>query len=470
MILASGSAADILPSGIPEHEFIYDNWDRKAVLRPDEFDYQIGPYSPDSIRFESSVFTELYDNSTERIVLFGSVRENFRSSTRRRAEAYEFLRAGLTGRINKALTFYGSFCLDEEKANDPEYRGKKWRGLAGDVDQAFVEFQSDRFNLLAGRFASFWGIRNSLILSRFRPLDGLGYRLRLGGLVISYRIAQLNRLENETDPAGPDENRYFAAHRVDYHFGSTLRFGLFETMLFGGAGRQIDLYYLNPLIFFHGSQLNEGTNDNSAVGFDFSYRPKPGLELYGQLLVDDWQIEKKNQSDQEPAQYAVRTGLFAVDVVANLDVRLEYTRVTNWTFNQMFSRNRYLYQAEPIGDLDGNDYDRLLLNFSYWHSDLSATSASISYRRRGEGRIDADWSAPWLLIGSDYSEPFPTGLVEKKLTASLRHQQFIRRHLYLDIEAGLIRTENEQNLPGDPDSRGFFRLLISGFGLFPVGV
>ena len=387
-----------------------------------------------------------------------------------RATGYESLRAGVCGQPFDRVGIYADFVLDEELAKDPFYSGKKWRGFAGDMDQAFASFESVRFNLLVGRFGAFWGPQHSLIFSPQQKLDGLAYTARWGRLSVSYRLGALDGLNPDEDSVAQFEPRYIAAHRFDWHFSDRLRAGLFETVVFGGPGRQIDLFYLNPLIFFHGSQLNENLNDNTIVGFDFDIQPLTGLAVWGQLAIDDIQLDNKSRSDQEPDEYAVMLGGYLADLWANTDVRFEYQRVTNWTFNQMHARNRYLNDGHPIGGAAGNDYDLAEIGLIHWWREFLQSSVALSYGRQGEGRIDAPWIQPWVDANGDYSEPFPTGVVKKTTSVALGLKGFVMGHAFVDFEAGVDWVRNREHVGDDNPTLLFVKLYLSLFGFSRIGL
>ena len=463
-------SAGVLPLGQAEYDFVYDRLEHIDAASPDLYDYQIGPYNLDHESFSFGPFDSYRRVSPGSLLLFSFLTEDYRTQKQARAAGYESFRGGIVGRPLKKVFVFGSFILDEERAKDPSYIGKKWRGLAGDVEEAFVNFHTDKFDLTAGRFGSFWGLRNSLILSHRQPLDGFGYTYRWGRLSISYRLARLDGLNPTRDTVTQFENRYFAGHRFDFHFSNRLRVGAFETVVFGGPGRQIELAYLNPLIFFHGSQLNEGVNDNTIIGFDFSAKPFDRIKLYGQLLVDDFQIDNKTQSDQEPNEIGYLLGGYLADLMPSIDLTAEYTRVNNWTFNQPLERNRYLFNDQPIGGALGNDYDLARASVVKWLGDEMALTANAAYLRQGEGSITAEWTAPWLATSGSYSESFPSGTVEKTTTLSTGFKGFLFDHFFVSAHTGLRHVVNYANTDGDNRTLPFFSLMFSGFVSGPVGL
>ncbi|MDH4156193.1 MAG: capsule assembly Wzi family protein [candidate division Zixibacteria bacterium] len=456
-------AGGVLPVGRMEYDFVYDRLERVEALSLDRFDYQLGPYRLDREAFRWGPFESLREIPGRSLGLFAFVSEDFRSAKEASAHGWEAFRGGIVARPHERVFVYGNFLLDECRADDPAYTGKKWRGLAGGVESAFMHVRFGMLEGMLGRFASFWGPRHSLVLSPGASMDGFAYTIRWGRLSLSYRLARLDGLNPDTDSVDQFENRYFAGHRLDVHISKRVRLGVFETMIFGGPGRQIDLYYLNPIIFFHSSQINEGMNDNTFLGFDFSVKPREGCNIYGQLLVDDFQVDSREPGDKEPDQYGILAGAYVADVLPSFDMKAEYTRVTNWSFNQALQRNRYLYEGSLIGGALGNDYDQTRFWFIKWFGDDMAASLSLSYVRQGEGEVTEEFTQPWLLATGAYSEEFPTGVVEKTFTASMSLQGFVENHFFFSLEAGADWHRNYRHISGDSRTLPFIHLKLSSF-------
>ena len=454
----------VMPLGGPEYEFLYDRFERLQADRLDRFDFQLGPYFTEKEDFTFEPFSHLVNIPQEKLSLFGFAGESFSAKRSVSSKSLESFRAGMAANPSEKLFVYGNFVLDEGLATDPAYGGKKWRGLAGDVEQAFVNYHTNSFEITFGRFASFWGLRNSLVLASNVALDGLGYTVRWGKLSMSYCLARLDGLIPETDSVVQFENRYFAGHRLDVHINKNLRVGFFETVVFGGPGRQLEFYYLNPIIFFHSSQLNEGANDNTFVGIDFDFIPRQGLRLYGQLLIDDFQIDNKVQSDQEPNQTALTVGAHLIKIIKQFDFKTNYTRVANRTYNQVLDRNRYLHNGQLLSAADGNDYDQFSVSMLHWLDNNNvAAGVNFSYIRKGQGRVTDPWTTPWLDVTGEYKEPFPSGVVEKINRISLSAKGFIGNYFFFDFEAGMDEIKNLNHIAGINQASPFVRLQVSTF-------
>ncbi len=460
LTVSVSASAGLIPLGSLQSNFAHERIDYLSNYRLDKRDYQLGPYALEWIDCDLGRTNRLNSPGTDQLRTFLSLDEQLTVRQNQRTGSIENFRGGFATSPHPRVYLFADFSLSEAKANDPEYTGKKWRGLAGNVESAFFSYQSERFHLMLGRYSSFWGGYRSLLMSPNLPLDGFGYSYRWGRLTLSYRLARLNSILGDEE-FSLTENRYFAAHRLDLHLNNKLCLGLFETVLFGGVGRQVEFFYLNPLISFHAAQMNENSDDNILVGFDFSYIMTPGHKLYGQLLIDDFQIDNKSAGDREPDQYGLLLGVFSGRLLGAFDFRAEYTRVTNWTFNQPEPRNRYLFNSSPIGNLSGNDFDQYLFESSRWLKSDLRLGLSLNYRRQGEGRILNDWTSLWLLASDNYAEKFPSGTVEKSLSISFTTRGYLNRYLYVSSEIGWQQFRNFENRPSENREFPFVSLTLS---------
>ncbi len=396
------------------------------------------------------------------------------------------LAGGLHYQPSRYFGAFVMFGLDRAKALDPDYTGKKWRGLAGDIETSAIYFRKDNLTATLGRQRVFWGPQPvNLILSQTaEPLDLLSVRYRKGRLHFSFLFARLDQSRpDSTDYVRlPDrtfnDNRYLVGHRLDIEFSNSFRLGLFETSLFGGEGRAPELYYLNPLQFFHTAQLNEHEDDNTILGLDFQFLPYPSYNVYGQFIIDDLQIDDKSQGDQEPNELGFMLGLFRAGGIGTMipDLRLEYVRITNRTYHQADPRNRYLYRNKLLGHPLGPDADSLSLALVFRPGRLQSVTVETAFRRHGEGSLYKPWDQPWMETEGDYREPFPTGTVERAVLAAVGFSGYVplsrytSEHLFLNCQAGFGSIDNKANVDGKNSDISWLNLSIGWLGHFDLGL
>ena len=453
----------------------------------------VGPYYHSDLK---KILSQYKPSSAMRIIgdvaetdirLFSIITEKIKTERNLKTQDLFSIIGGARCQLSRRFGALVLFSLDRAKAIDPDYTGKKWRGLAGDIETSAIYYKNNNLALTLGRQRIFWGPqRINLILSESaEPLDMFSARFRKGRLWFSFIFARLDRsrpdsidyirFPNQTFK----DNRYLAAHRLDIDIFRNFRLGLFETSLFGGEGRPPELYYLNPLQFFHTAQLNENEDDNTILGLDFTYLPSPGFNIYGQLLIDDFQIDRKSQGDQEPDEFGLLAGLFKAGRPGSFspDMKLEYTRITNRTYHQIIPRNRYLYRNKLLGHPLGPDSDSLSMIVRFWPDSRQYVELESAFCRHGEGSIYNPWDQPWLEIEGDYNEPFPTGVVEKSISIAVRtagympFSEYTSKHLFMILECGYRSFTNYDydNVSGENKSTAWLEFSLSWIGARKVG-
>ncbi len=474
LISGAAQAGVLIPTNFPEYQFIYDYARRleftDMALRSENL---VQPITSEALAFPYPFQTHFAAIDVSTLRLFGSLAEESFFARQSRARVYESFRGGMSAAPLRNLTIHGEFRIDEKLAKAPDYRGKKWRGFAGEVNTAYLHYKSDRWDITLGRFVSNWGPANrSLVLSSSaRPMDALLGRMQWGRFRLSFQMGQLNRLESTLpDSTIQIQNRYFAGHRLDIKLHRNLHLGLFETIIFGGYGRSFDLAYLNPLLFFHSVQLNNNSDDNTFLGCDISFYLHNRHKFYGQLLIDDFQIDKKEPGDYEPDEIGYLVGFESISFPGGIDIGLQYCRIANRTYNQIFERNRYLHDGELLGYPLGPDGDQLLLRLTHWFNYDKKGELELEYRRQGLGRVTDPWTQPWLDSPGQYSEPFPTGTVEKFLRIGLGGAILIRERLFVDFDSGVRIYKNLYHQNGNSRTLPYFGGKLSLLFSVPVNI
>lgn len=464
--------AAFLPVNQPEYRFLYEAARRQEILDGKiVLEENAAPFNLDNRLVNKFLKRHFYYTGNDKIEPFFTLGEEFNLSRYDHAHGYESIRGGIYAHPARHLSFYGNLRLDRKMAEDPSYTGKKWRSMAGEVESSYLTYSKDRLDILWGRFDGNWGPTDqSLILSSTaRPMDAFSFRFRWGIMQFSYQAGQLNKI-GPADSAGERQNRFFSGHRVDFRISKNFNLGLFETVVYGGAGRGFEPAYLNPFMIYHSVQLNDFTDDNTFLGFDAAWLIAGRHKLYGQILVDDFQIEKKIPSDREPNELGFMIGGQSLDLFDFFDISGEYIRINNRTYNQKYERNRYDNRGALIGHELGPDADRWRLILSKWFEYENRMSLNLSYERHGEGRYDSPWTEPWLDSAIVYRESFPTCTIEKRFTAAVEFSGFIKTDFYFNFNGGIRFIRNFNHAPGDRRTVPFasLNLIFTYSGLVKV--
>ncbi len=418
--------------------------------------------------------------------IFTIISERYYAKKNQTGQDLPLISGGITYRPGKHFGAISHFVLDRAKAVDPDYTGKKYRGLAGNLETAAISYHKGKVSLLLGRTRLYWGpqLVNLIFSSRAEPFDLFSAQYQQGRLTFNFIFGRPDGSRpDSTDSLNYpnrsfNENRYIAGHRIDIRLHHRIRLGLFETVIYGGEGRSPELYYLNPLQFFHSAQLNEDENDNTILGGDIVLLLGKSSSLFGQLIVDDFQIDNKSQGDQEPNEIGYMVGFLKVGQTASFipGIKAEYTRITNRTYHQREPQNRYLYRNKLIGHPLGSDADSISLSLRFWPNSQFFVELEGAYCRHGEGSIFNSWDEPWLDTDGEYTEPFPTGIIEKSTCLAIRAQGYLpfskyaQNHLFVSMQAGIRDIRNFQNISGADEETAFFQIGLSWFGFISTNV
>ena len=363
-------------------------------------------------------------------------------------------RVGAGVRLSPAVLLYSAINIDNQLDADPVYIGERQSGYAAFMEQAYMDAHWKKFQAKFGRDYLTWGpgLDASLHISDVsRPMDHLYLAWQNRFLHLSWFSATLDATEFDVKGKASTQNRYLSGHRIEVRPWRYVRFGLAETALFGGPNAGLDFAYLNPVQFYTATEQNGPQKANVMASLDATLLLHRRLTLYGEFLLDDFQFENSSVDDRgEPPEYGLMAGLNWAEPagITSVDIFSEYTRVTNRTYNgQGGPWEKYLHRNSPIGHFLGNDFDRFIFGVGYRPSALFRLNLLYEHRRQGEGRIENVFDMPWRDVGPGvrYSEPFPTGVVEKTnvMRAVCRWQPFF--WLRTDLSLARHSVDNYEN-------------------------
>ena len=406
-------------------------------------------------------------------------------------DLYRGIQRGTIGlRVQSWLEVYDTFLLDNRLDENPIYLGKTQSGYASYSEQAYGLLSHKGFQFKLGRDFIRWGVGRdaTLLVSDFsRPMDIFSASYSSRYFRFSYFAASLDpssykvgsnqltvcNLVQTGSPLRSDrQNRYLTAHRLEIRPWKYLYISLSESILYGGSNFSYDLAYLNPFMFYHGVQMNGPNGGNTIGSLSFAFMPKQGIFLYGDLMIDDIQIEKTGPGDLEPNEVGYIIGVNVADPMGifGLDLYGEYTRITNRTYNTLQPWEKWLHRNQPMGHFLGNDFDRTIAGFSYWPRPQYRFSLEYENRRRGEGLIEQPFDTPWMdvPIGEEYHEPFPTGVVEKSNIFSFEATWHPWWWLRVSGNISYLDVENRENTLGENAAywEGIVRVEIDWIGKF----
>ncbi|MBN2289448.1 MAG: hypothetical protein JXQ83_08965 [Candidatus Glassbacteria bacterium] len=319
-----------------------------------------------------------------------------------------------------------------------------------------------------GRMARNWSpaLDHSLILGADAgSFDHLALTLRSRHFVFSHLVAALDGMSYREPGQSlfTRAKRYFSAHRLDIRVRDNFRFGITETVVYGGENAGFDPALLNPVTSFRlvGIQNKEDHANNTFFSLDGLFTAAGRLTLFGQLLFDDLL-----RSDRYQDRWACDLGARWRDLpgLPGTTAGLRAVAVSSFAYNTFRPYERYLLYGRPLGAPSGNDYRSLegWVRF-FFHSRLDL-KACLTARERGAQRVAGSMAQ---FTGST-GLPFPTPAVERTLEAALSLRWHPLPFAQITAEGGFLDRRNPDNHPARHSRRGYASLSVSVYRDLPV--
>ncbi|MCX6844507.1 MAG: hypothetical protein NTX53_19770 [candidate division WOR-3 bacterium] len=361
------------------------------------------------------------------------------------------------------LTAYRPEILEETLPSDssgrhaPGMRGLVWRNLATlETDPAYLAFRlpmAVRLELGRDRFVWGPGCTGSVMLDDTAP--GLDHVQ----LCASYRnfkflsfTSYLSRWN--TKP------RFLSAQRLEV--------SLFNRVTLGGAMMAVASWdelqptqlggLINPLIPIYLTVSNDGHGENLLVGLDaVVYLPR--TKVYGQFFMDNYEF---NELLNAPNAVGLQGGAYWAPNLP-VEARLEYTRITAFTYYHRIHSLMYENFLATMGHPLGPDADQLFATVNVTPNGWFKVNVGADYTRRGfHNRGDylrKSFKVPQDQLYLRQHNEFPTrgwdtlsGVAIEEVDKTLRFAPGVEiralRDLFVSLSIGLWHSQNYQGTIG----------------------
>jgi hypothetical protein len=335
--------------------------------------------------------------------------------------------------------------LDTRLKYDPDWFGKRNRAIAGRTAEAYIDGRWKFVGVFFGRLDRNWGpagIQGLLLSTNPYGLDHVALSLGTDKLRLEAIATQLD----DRSDSGFVVHRFMTQHRLLFR-PARWSFALWEGSVLTGRDRSFELWYLNPLNAGILEQWNNGGNVNSFVGLDFERRGE--VTPFGQLLLDDIQIDRAGASDKKPASYALTLGARGGLGAGSTAWRVYYTRVTNLTYRNEDSLQVPLYHSLGTGR-NFADYDQVTATLELLPRAGLLLTPELTYLRQGEG----DPREPHPPVSAYPATPtIFQGVVERTWRIALTGSYTLSPRIGMTFDAGAHRISNFQHRSGDTRTR-----------------
>ncbi len=302
-------------------------------------------------------------------------------------------RADLTaGGLLVHLDVWAGQVDDASSFTDVLVTGSEFAALSED---AYVSFATRAFDITAGRrrMAFGPGTTGTLLWSRqAAPVTFLSF----GGTL--FRHVRATATHADVDAS---RDARIAAHRLEWFPSPALTIGLHETARYTSSHWE-PLYVVSLLPYTFVQRLlsedqvdatgdAESIRNNVMGGLDATWRPAPGVEVHGELLLDDQNVKTAGSPTRIGYQLGGLwtrpfTALGSGGSGARGRLEAEYSRVYNYVYSTFYGED-FIHQGRPIGYPVGPDSRTWFATAGVSPSANWDASLTALWADRGEGEL-----------------------------------------------------------------------------------
>jgi hypothetical protein len=278
-------------------------------------------------------------------------------------------------------------------------------------------------------------------------------------LKLNTRIWKLNYQNlfmelHPSEPRGPDrllKKKYAVMHHLDMNITKSVNIGLFEGVIFGRPDH-FEFGYLNPVIFYRSIEQQNGSFDNAVAGLDVKANIKRSVQLYGQLLLDEFLLsEIKKNRGWWANKWGMQFGAKYIDAfgIKNLDLQLEHNRVRPFTYSHNDSVANYTHYNQPLAHPLGANFSETIGILRYQPAPKWLVVAKAMYYMQGRDSNTVSYGSNIFLPntppyrGMDYGYNIGNGWKTNVTYLSLLLSYELRENLFIEANAVIRRLETK---------------------------
>ena len=246
--------------------------------------------------------------------------------------------------------------------------------------------------------------------------------------------------------------KYMALHRLGINVTDNFNVGLFEQVVFARGEGKFELQYLNPIIFYRSIEQALGSEDNAMLGADFRWNIANRLQLYGQLMLDEFLLKEvkagngwwaNKQAGQLGAKYIDAFGL------SNLDLQGEVNIIRPYTYQHRDQYSNYQHYNQPLAHPIGANLYELIGIVRYQPIPRLNLTAKAIATRYGQDTDSLNYGGnvllPYTSRVSAYGNEIGQGVTTNQLFMDLTATFQLRHNVFLDLKQIVRRSDSEVN-------------------------
>jgi hypothetical protein len=266
----------------------------------------------------------------------------------------------------------------------------------------------------------------SLFFSGFAPPHlQLQTQLRIWKIHYLSHFAQfIEFYPNKADAYGDFPRKYGAFHQLSFYPIPNLRFSFFEGVIYAShtnaGARGFELQYLNPLIFYRTVEYALGSPDNVVLGGSWKYNFLHHFQLYGQVLIDDYNVSKRREGKGWWGnKYGYQLGFKWINLLPYLDIQIEHNAIRPYTYAHRDTVLSYSHYKQPLGHPRGANLKDIHFLWNYQPKPFFQLTGRISYTKQGKNQDSLNFGHDPFVTDVTHVQNFQVTILQGKVETLL---------------------------------------------------
>ncbi len=334
----------------------------------------------------------------------------------------------------------------------------KENGVDFGLTKAYLTYSPlSQLRIKMGRDRNFLGNGiQSLFLSNF-AVDYwfTSFRLDLKKIHYYWQVSQMvDYIPYKSDAYGRQPAKYAVHHQLFWNPRKNLSFSVLESVIYASASpnqsREFELQYLNPLIFYRTVEQLIGSADNSLLGISFKWNFLKSLQVYGQLVIDDYNFGNRKIGK---GWWGNKTGIQAgikylnVATIDQLDLQLEFNQVSPYTYGHTNPASNYSHYGQFLAFTYGANAREITAKLCYQPLPRLYVVLQGIYAQKGMDKNGLHYGGNIFRTGNVHFQDYNNQILQGRLLdLKVGHARFSYQLFYTDIFLELDAWYRIQNL------------------------
>ena len=233
--------------------------------------------------------------------------------------------------------------------------------------------------------------------------------------------------------------KYAVVHHLSVNATKWLNVGLYSNIAFGGVN-QFEFSYLNPVIFLPAAPQANGSPDKTTVGFDFKANIAHKVQVYGQLLFNEfvWNQITHYSNGWWGNKQGLQLGVKYIDMfgIKNLDLQAEMNLLRPYTYSHNDTVANWSHYNQPLAHPFGANFAEFIGIIRYQPIYKLNIELKVIYNRQGLDSAGENFGSNVLLNYDtrprDYSFFIGSGIPATVVNSTAYLSYQVKENLFLE--------------------------------------